>query len=75
MLVKKPWFRKKIFGWGLSPATWQGWLVTIGLALVAALDIYFLPPGFWGRCIIFLALVIFISIVVFTGEKPGSRSE
>lgn len=23
------WFKRKIWGWGWTPATWQGWLVTI----------------------------------------------
>lgn len=28
MFGKPEWFRKKIWGWGLVPATWQGWLYT-----------------------------------------------
>src|SRR5437868_2117834 len=23
------WFRAKTYGWGWTPATWQGWMVTI----------------------------------------------
>lgn len=38
---RRPWFRPKRFGFGWTPATWQGWLVTIGgaglIALVATL--------------------------------------
>jgi len=26
---RKLWFRKKSYGWGWHPASWQGWLVTI----------------------------------------------
>lgn len=29
------WFRPKLFGWGAVPVTWQGWLVTLGMVLVA----------------------------------------
>jgi len=29
------WFRPKLFGWGAVPVTWQGWLVTIGLIVLA----------------------------------------
>ncbi len=26
---KKLWFRAKRFGWGWTPITWQGWLITL----------------------------------------------
>jgi hypothetical protein len=26
--VSKPWFKPRTFGYGWSPAGWQGWLVT-----------------------------------------------
>jgi hypothetical protein len=26
---KRYWFKRKIWGWGWIPATWQGWSVTI----------------------------------------------
>jgi 4-hydroxybenzoate polyprenyltransferase len=31
------WFRPKAFGYGATPATWQGWLVTLGYVVLAAL--------------------------------------
>lgn len=34
---KQPWFGPKAFGVGYGPRTWQGFLVTAGLALVAIL--------------------------------------
>jgi hypothetical protein len=30
------WFGPKRFGWGYSPRTWQGWLVTIVVVVVIA---------------------------------------
>lgn len=24
---KKLWFRRKLFGWGWTPITWQGWVI------------------------------------------------
>ena len=31
------WFKAKRYGWGWSPSTWEGWLVTVGyVAIVAA---------------------------------------
>jgi hypothetical protein len=35
-MTSNPWFRRKSFGWGWSPASWQGWLVTLGGALALA---------------------------------------
>lgn len=35
MIGKKEWFRKKTFGWGLTPKTWQGWVyVAVLLVLI-----------------------------------------
>ena len=34
------WFKRKLYGWGWTPATWQGWLSTfvfIGLVLIVVL--------------------------------------
>jgi hypothetical protein len=31
------WFRPRRLGWGASPATWQGWLLTLAFVLVAVL--------------------------------------
>ena len=46
------WFRPKLFGYGATPVTWQGWAVTLGfvavtVALAAAGDpilLVFIPP-------------------------------
>ncbi len=32
----KLWFKRKRYGWGWTPATWEGWVVIVGyIALVA----------------------------------------
>ena len=39
---KNYWFKRKLYGWGWTPATWQGWLLTflfIGIVLILALFI------------------------------------
>ena len=28
------WFKRKRYGWGWTPATWQGWTVVIGYLVV-----------------------------------------
>jgi hypothetical protein len=34
MIGKPEWFKYRIFGWGISPKTWQGWIY---VAVIAAL--------------------------------------
>ena len=29
MFGKPHWFKKKSFGWGLTPVSWQGWIYTL----------------------------------------------
>jgi len=74
------WFKAKIFGWGWTPVTWQGWVVTliyVGLLILFAQGVeetssgeemlfgFFLPAG--------LATGAFIYIAYKKGEKPSWR--
>jgi hypothetical protein len=38
--MKRKWFKNKTYGYGLTPSTWQGWLVT--LIYVSLLLAYFI---------------------------------
>jgi hypothetical protein len=67
------WFKRKLYGWGWTPATWQGWVVmAIGLAIVFA-GVYVGElddaPGAAG-----LGGVLGIGFIIFfcirKGEKP-----
>ncbi|HEY7421948.1 MAG TPA: hypothetical protein VH541_08050 [Gaiellaceae bacterium] len=31
--TNKPWFRRKTYGVGWTPASWQGWLITLAVVL------------------------------------------
>jgi hypothetical protein len=33
-MAQGPWFRRRTRGFGWTPITWQGWLVTLGPAAV-----------------------------------------
>ncbi|CUS45737.1 MAG: hypothetical protein V4610_17525 [Pseudomonadota bacterium] len=37
------WFAPKLFGFGATPVTWQGWALTLGFCAALLLDIRFLP--------------------------------
>jgi uncharacterized membrane protein YbhN (UPF0104 family) len=34
MIMSTYWFRPKRYGYGATPVTWQGWLVTLGSVVV-----------------------------------------
>lgn len=67
------WFKRKRYGWGWYPASWQGWLITL-FALAAVFCVaYYMPVEedpwrFFG----FMTLIVGLLIVICyrTGEKP-----
>jgi len=75
------WFKRKIWGWGWVPATWQGWLATcvyIAFTLLFVLTQEESIPGnpdsgsnflVLGLPIILLT-AMFIFILCKKGEKP-----
>lgn len=75
--MKKLWFKRKTYGWGWTPATWQGWvLIALYVGLLIAISIIFHPdssnPVF---PILFLSLVVLVTIIFIgvcykTGETP-----
>ncbi len=71
------WFKRKIFGWGWTPATWQGWLVTLvflGAVILFALTIDESSSGKEMVFTFFLPVAIltsaFLRIAYKRGEKP-----
>ena len=73
---KAYWFVNKKYGWGLSPATWQGWLIT-GAYLLCVFYLSFTikepltGADLWDNFFSpFVLLTIgFIAIAFYTGEK------
>lgn len=80
------WFKRKLYGWGWTPVTWEGWLVTlvyVGLVAAFALTIDENSPPQEVAFIFLLPTVLltaaFIRIAYKKGEKPrwqwGSKEE
>ena len=70
------WFGPKVFGVGISPRTWQGWLATcvyLGLVVVIAR----FPEPSQSTKFLLLALVSagFFGLVWLTCERQGSIRE
>ncbi|MBX4195697.1 hypothetical protein KW796_01930 [Candidatus Parcubacteria bacterium] len=77
---KKLWFKAKKFGWGWTPTSWQGWVITaiyiIGLLhLVFEADVEHSGGGFLiNFAFDFLILTIpFLIICYLKGERPHWR--
>lgn len=71
------WFKRKVYGWGWTPATWQGWLVTVIFVLLVILFALTLDENSSGREVAFtfflpvvLLLITFVRIAHRKGEKP-----
>ena len=81
MKDNKLWFRAKYFGWGWTPITWQGWLLTILFAFYLVLTIS--SAAEWesgiknGIFYLLLPMIVvcssFFAICFMKGEKPTWR--
>lgn len=74
---KRLWFKRKLYGWGWTPVTWQGWLVTA--LYVASLAAFALtidetsPPREIAFTFVLPAVLLtatFLRIAYMKGEKP-----
>ncbi len=76
--TKKYWFAAKTYGWGWTPATWQGWLILVifvGLIVVNFLRIDAASHSISDTLLAFvpetfLLILVLILICWKTGEKP-----
>lgn len=72
------WFKRRVWGWGWTPATWPGWFLTLGY-IVLMVGIVFLPLDEDSNLLVRIGLTvllmilltgIFIWILYKKGEKP-----
>ncbi|MEI6581070.1 MAG: hypothetical protein WCO07_02765 [bacterium] len=76
----KIWFRRKLYGWGWTPCTWEGWLVILLWVIFFALAMSNMDHEWLKNLLfIFLSVAILILICYKKGEKPkwqwGERKE
>ena len=75
------WFKRKLYGWGWTPARWQGWAITL-LYMATIIYIAFTEPDprvflvdFAIVTILFLVIMILRILIYFyyknaTGTRP-----
>ncbi len=78
--MKKIWFRRKLYGWGWYPSSWEGWVVLlIWVALFAFSMSRVDHEGIKNIWLVFLFTGILILVCYKKGEKPrwqwGKRLE
>ena len=68
---KEIWFKRKTYGWGWTPATWQGWVVTlVYVVLIASAVVDLDHESFKNILLIVLATIVLIRICYKKGQKP-----
>lgn len=70
------WFKRKLYGWGWTPATKEGWLV-MGVFFAGVLQASSMLPNepttheaLWFLAKLFLYVAGIILVCFITGEKP-----
>lgn len=73
----KLWFRRKLYGWGWTPVTWQGWLLTAGYVGLIVLSARSMDHDASSQAVALtftlpfvLLTLIFLLIAYKKGEKP-----
>lgn len=75
---KRYWFKRKLFGWGWTPATWEGWLITLivlGLIIVNAIRADYNATSEKDVVLsvipqTFILILLLIAVCYVKGEKP-----
>lgn len=71
------WFKRRRYGWGWTPATWQGWSLT--LAMVVLIVLPAILAGQYGSrghsvaYIVYVIVVIVVFIVIVEAKSPAPR--
>ncbi len=71
--MKRRWFGPKTFGWGASPASWEGWVAT-GVFVVALVGVSLLiqptdsAPAWIARGVV---LAAFLAVVAATYRRDA----
>jgi hypothetical protein len=65
------WFKRKLYGWGWAPSTWQGWLVILVWLLIYAFSSSKLDHE-WLKNILIMSVdtIALLVICYLKGEKP-----
>jgi|SRR3989338_8277602 len=70
------WFKRKLYGWGWTPATWQGWVVTFFYILLVLIILRVMTNDFSTTSAffsVFLPIVFFTIFFLYVAYKKGEH--
>ena len=67
--MKRVWFGPKRFGWGASPASWEGWAATGVFVIAMLLTGNLLRDVAWVWALMLAELALFLVVVRLTYDK------
>ncbi len=68
--MKSIWFKRKTYGWGWTPCTWQGWLVMAVFVLFLVWQSFQTTSALQSIGGTVIAVVLLLGITYATGESP-----
>lgn len=81
--MRKGWFGPKRIGWGVSPRSWEGWVVTAIFIAILAASMRWLRPALeqntgWSPITLSFAIVagwlaIYCGVIWLTYERGDNR--
>lgn len=70
-MKSKLWFKRKRYGYGWTPVTWQGWLFTIAWIIVFYFTVTKIDHEWLKNLIVLVAMTGILFFVCYKkGEKP-----
>ncbi len=79
--MNKIWFKRKLYGWGWTPSSWQGWVTVLFWSIFFVSLVSKIDDHEWLKNLIFIIFStgLLIYICYKKGEKPrwqwGKRIE
>ena len=70
------WFKRKLYGWGWTPATREGWLVTLGFLIMVLALTFNIDNNSSSEQVIFGFVVpvwFLIFVFIFIAYKKGEK--
>lgn len=67
--MRRVWFGPKRFGWGVSPASWEGWAATglVILAMVVTANLFREEARVWA--LMLAEIAVYLVVVNLTYDK------
>ncbi len=70
----RPWFGPHLLGWGWSPASPEGWVVTAAVALIGIVAARVLIRHAFAQFVVLaVSTAAVVVLAMATGTRPGSR--